>query len=247
MKKFPLLLAMIFSLITLQGCASKSFHVEIDSIAQQNLPSESGKKYCILSGSEQRDKNDLYFLEVVDQIKPYLEEKGMTLIADTLNADNVIFLDFGISDPIQKTKSYLVPQRGIVGYNTYSHGNSNYNIAGNHIYGQGSSNSHTTAQYGIVGYRTEQHHYTEYIRWIKMTTYRLVGNPPELGPQLWRLVLQSKGSTNDFREVLPFIIAPLSETLGTNTRGRAKFRVDDDEVAVSLGLTDKRISVRRID
>lgn len=247
MKKLPLLLAMVFSLIILQGCASKSFHVEIDSITQTTLSNANTEKYCIISGNKQMNTDNLYFLEVVDHIKPYLEEKGLTIIKDILLADNVIFLDFGVSEPIQKTESYLVPKEGIVGYDTYSYGDSNYTINGNYIYGQGTSNSHTTAQYGIIGYETEQRHYIEYIRWITMVAYRLVGNPPKLGPQLWKLVLQSEGSSNDFREVLPFIISPLSDTLCTNTRGRAKFRVDDNKMAVKLGLTDKRISVHRID
>ena len=178
MKKLPLLLAMVFSLIILQGCASKKFHVEIDSIAPTTLSNANTEKYCILSGNKQMSTDNLYFLEVVDHIKPYLEEKGVTVIKDILLADNVLFLEFGVSDPIQKTESYLVPKEGIVGYDTISYGNSNYTIDGDYIYGRGSSNSHTTAQYGIIGYETEQRHYTEYIRWITMTTYRLVGNPP---------------------------------------------------------------------
>lgn len=247
MKKLHLLLAMVFFLITLQGCASKTFRVEIDSIAPTTFSNASTEKYCILSGNKHVSIDNLYFLEVVEHIKPYLEEKGLTIIKDILTADNVIFLDFGVSDPIQKTENYIVPKEGIVGYDTYSDGNSNYTINDNYIYGQGTSNSHTTVQYGIVGYETEQRHYTEYIRWITMATYRLVGNPPKLGPQLWKLVLQSEGASNDFREVLPFIISPLGETLGTNTRGRAKFTVSDNTLAVKLGLTDKKISIRRID
>ena len=114
MKKLPLLLAMVFSLIILQGCASKSFHVEIDSITQTTLSNANTEKYCIISGNKQMNTDNLYFLEVVDHIKPYLEEKGLTIIKDILAADNVIFLDFGVSDPIQKLKTTLFRRKGLL-------------------------------------------------------------------------------------------------------------------------------------
>ena len=247
MRKILPYLGIALLALALSGCASQTLHVEVDSIAQQNPSNKSIENYYILPEDKQKNSDDLLFQEVVGAIKPYLEQKNIAIADDISQADNIIMLDYGISAPIQNTETYMVPQRGIVGYDTHSYGNSNYNIDGNYIYGQRNSNSYTSARYGVVGYKTEQRQYTTYNRWINMTAYRLVGNPPNIGPQRWKLSLRSEGSSNDFRKVLPFIVSPLEDTLCTNTGGLAKIIVHDYELMVKLKLMDKRISVHRID
>ena len=246
MKKILPYFAIALVVFMLSGCSSGTFHVEVDSIARQDLSSNLIENYYILPADSQKKPDDLFFQEVVSAIKPYLEQKNIAVANDVSQADNVIMLDYGISAPIQNTESYMVPQRGIVGYDTYSYGNSNYNIDGNYVYGQRNSTSYTSPRYGIVGYKTEQRQYTTYNRWITMTGYRLIGNPPNIGPQRWKISLRSEGSSNDFRKVLPFIISPLADTLCVNTEGVVKFAVYDYELMVKLKLMDKRISVHRI-
>ena len=134
-----------------------------------------------------------------------------------------------------------------MGYDTHSYGTGQANINGNYIYGNTNTNSYTTARYGIVGYKEEKEYYTEYNRWIDMAAYRLQRKDKKTGTPLWKLSLQSEGPSNDLRQVLPYIIYPLRDTLCTNTYGYAKFIVYDFSAWVELGLRDEKISVIRKD
>lgn len=221
----------LFLSLLISACGKTHYSVKADSITAQDYSNNTKESYYVIPLDKNTRVDDLTFQSVVSLIKPYFEEKNMYITNDIVKADNIIILGYGISDPQILTETRSEPVTGIIGYNYNTYGN----IYTNNNYGTYNSNTYSTPKYGIVGYREKQINYTIYSRWIGIAAYKK--EKDKIGKQIWKTYLYSEGSSNDLRGVMPYIIKPLSEVLGTNTNGYSEYLVnvlyqgqDDEEV-----------------
>lgn len=159
-------------LVGASGCAIQPyFEVSVSSI---NNGSPSINKTCFIgSGMENVTIDDLKFKEFSSYLKRALESRGYTL-DDPENAEIIILLGYGISDPQKNTAAMPIwGQTGISSSTTYGTINS---------YGYGSASytgtTYHTPTYGITGYAPIS--YTTYTRYAVITAYD------------WKEYLQSK-------------------------------------------------------
>lgn len=234
-------------LFFLSGCAGQTYVVGVDAISGVDSHSIENKSYYFLPLDKNVNANDLQFKEVCQLIKPYFENKNMIVAENLYNADYIIMLGYGISDPKEHIETYNTPVTGITGYNSYTFGTSNATIDRNNIYGTHNSQTYSTPTYGIVGYRQNIRTYTDYERHVGMAAYGLnkENDDIKLGDQVWKVFIHSIGSSGDFRKVLPFMLHILPETLGENTHGVVYYDIFDYSNSLDAPLRDDKIVVKK--
>lgn len=188
------------------GCTT--FNVSTDSLSSPNSP---GNRVLILPGESEIDADDLLFQEFAADVALALERQGFVVVDALDDADQAVFLSYGISDP--QTRTVSVPQFGRTGV---SSANTTGTISS---YGNSSSFSGTTTynyNYGITGYSNVQR--TQYTRLVVLTAYDVHKFlESENMVQIWRTTIVSTGSSGDLRRVFPVLIGTAEDLIGTNT------------------------------
>ena len=231
-------------LLFLSGCAGTPYSVGVDAISAVDNYVMENKRYYFFPLNKDVNIDDLQFKEVCRLLKPYFENKNMIVTENLYNADYIVMIDYGISEPKEHIETYNTPVTGITGYDSYTYGNSNSALDRNNIYGTYNSQTYSTPRYGIVGYQQNVRTYTDYERHIGMAAYGLnkENEDIKLGNQVWKVFIHSIGSSGDFRSVLPIMLNVLPETLGKNTYGAVYYDIYNHN-SPGEPLLDDKISV----
>lgn len=218
------LVAIIFSLI-FTGCATSSYTVKVDSIAD----SESlGETYVLKSGLQGIADNDLRFKEYANIVSNALKRKGLKKVDDVKTADLVIMLAYGISDP--KTKSYT---RSVPVY-----GQNNTTTVVNNSWGQqiGSFQTQQSNPYAPSGYQSVTDEVTTYDRFVVLTAYdakdviKPRGKDEKFEPKMaWETKVTSTGSSGDLRKVFPVMMIGAIPFFGENSGKQKVLNIDIDD------------------
>jgi hypothetical protein len=197
---------LIILVVLISGCTT--YNVNVSSIKADN---NVGKTYFIYPADKKVNPNDLLFKEFSDDVKFALKKKGYINVNDDQEADQIILLTYGISDP--KTKTISIPQFGKTGIKSAS------TTSNTQIYGNTATTSSTTTfnyDYGVTGYTS--YNKTVYTRVIIISSYDWQ-KYLESGEmvQLWQTKILSTGSTGDLRKAFPVLIAASEEYIGKNT------------------------------
>lgn len=209
MKNFKLLI-MAVAILIFAGCSPR-IQVSINSIG--STPHEY-QSYILLSGMKDTNPNDLQYKEYAGYINNALQDKGFKQV-DFANADIVVFLYYGISDPVNEQYSYSKPIYGQTGVSSsYSSGTLN-------SYGNMATYSGTTTYtptYGVVGSQNYSGTKTNYIRHIVLDAVdaKKYKDTQEI-QSLWKTTIMSTGSSSDLRTVFPILLGAGKEYIGTNT------------------------------
>jgi len=180
-------------IILLSGCAT--YHVRVDSI---NAPESNAKtKYILYPGDKNVAPTDLQFQEYSRYVDKALRLKGFTRAADFDDANMLVFIFYGISDPQVTQSAMVLPmwgQTGIASANTFGTLNT---------FGKMGTYQGTTTykpSYGFTGFQAVPVANTLYSKMIILYAidfeqYKEAQNVT----QLWKTTLTSIGTSGDLR------------------------------------------------
>ena len=200
-------------LLIFAGCGPE-FHVNVDSISSGEVTNDSK---CMLLPAEPNDvANQLEYKEYAQYVKRALEKKAFKVTDNADEANVVVFLKYGISEPHESVYSYSTPVWGQTGIS------SSHTMGSIHSYGGGmasySGTTTYTPQYGITGYQSHIGTRVTYTRFVILDAYDLERyKETNEEVQLWRTTATSTGSSGDLRLVFPIMVAASSEYIGENT------------------------------
>lgn len=217
-------------IVALSGCVHierkprVNFNVEVSALSGVQ---ESNAKYKLLPGNKDVDENDLQFKEYAQYVHRALNNRGFVMEENLNKAEIVVFLTYGVGEPVTSVESYAVPTFGQTGYSSaYTTGRVN-------MYGGYSQNTTLVPQYGITGSRTEFATNTNYNRYLAMSAFSV----PEFKKnkkrvELWQVSVTSKGPGDDLRRVFPVLAAASRSYINTNTDSKLKFTLEENDPEV---------------
>lgn len=217
-----LLIILSFSIFLLTGCSPR-VQVSINSIGNQPQHYQS---YTLMSGMKNINPDDLQHQEYVRYINKALQSKGLkpTTFAD---ADMVIFLYYGISEPSQENYNYSMPVYGQTGVSS-SYTSGTINSFGNMATYSGTTTY--TPTYGVVGSQTYSGTRTYFTRHVILDAVdaQRFKDTQEV-KSLWKTTIISKGSSGDLRTIFPILMGAGQEYIGTNTGKAIEITLPEDD------------------
>lgn len=204
----------------------------IDSYGQYDL---KGKKFSIESGMKDVSETDLQFKEFNSTVTKSFIRKGAIATNNRNDADIIVLLQYGISDPQTYQENIPIPIWGRTGIasstttkksnsNTYgsAYGNaySSGGVTSGSVYGSSTTNKNSTSStqynynYGITGVYNQTVTRTEYYRYCNVYAY---DNKTKSNDMLWKTSISSTGSSGDLRETLPYLVYTGMDFYGINT------------------------------
>lgn len=198
----------LLPLLVLFGCTT--FDMQIDALSDPNA--FTGRKVFIFPGDPGINPNDLLFREFGKQVEIALGRRGFEIVADISEADQIVFLLYGITDPQRRTVA--IPQFGPTSIQSAST-IGRATVQSNQIIG--SSTTTYNYEYGITGYVPVER--TTYTRMVLLSSYdwQHFATTEQLKP-IWRVAIESTGRSGDLRLVFPYMIAAAESHIGANTQ-----------------------------
>jgi hypothetical protein len=205
-----------------------SVKVDINSYADDNAL--NFKKYLLLPSDENISADSLEYREFSSYIVKVLSEKGFSQVNDISSADLVVFFSYGIGEPKLEYSTRLIPQWGQVGVISNTTGS---------VYGAGnyagfSSTTTHTPQYGLTGFTQQVTARTVYSRYFTLFAYSISNQSTESRSlsEVWRLVADSTGNSNDLRFILPMMVAASQDYIAKNSRRKISVNIRERSPSV---------------
>jgi hypothetical protein len=205
---FRLVVAILISTFALFGCGSL-FQVEVNGYSAGEI-FPNAQQVLILPGNTNIDPESFEYKEYKAQLSTVMQDRGYVLTESRDDADLYILFSYSI-DGEAISYSYTVPTYGAVpsGGATAT------------VYDFGSISTVDVQQgttVGVTGQNTYSGTRNVYHRAMGLIAfdadeYRATGQTK----RVWQLEVQSDGSTNNLREVMPYLIAGAEPHIGTNT------------------------------
>jgi hypothetical protein len=219
--------ALSFSLL-LASCVRNAvqFSASVDGLTSPSA--DIKKKYILAPGLKDVNSGDLQYKEFAEYVDRVLSELGFTKAENVDDADSIIYLSYGISDPQKNRFSYVLPVWGQTGFSG-SLTSGKYSFFGNTVSYSGTTTY--TPQYGIAGYMPVTESYNTYQRYMMLDAYDLDAfrKDKQLN-QIWKTVISSEGVMNDLRMVVPVLIGASRPYIGKNTIVKRAIEISDNEV-----------------
>ena len=202
--------ALMLSCLAVTACSSLAgiYQVNVDSMARQGLNFNAVPLYefrpapQIMQGVR---ADDLFFCNVADKVSSCLASRGMREARRGEKADVVIYLSYGVGDARQETAVESIPSyRPRIGLRYWN----------------------DPFFFDDVYYRQRVYNYTSYLRWLEVSARRLVKGEAE--DQLWVTRAESRGSSADLYNVLPWLLEAMRADFAANTYGTAAYEVRVD-------------------
>lgn len=228
---------MIGFFMTVNGCATirtalkekppaerrgQIVELTVDSI--NNNETMINKNLIILPANKDVILEDLQFQEYASYLKREMVSKGYNIVENMENADIVVFLGYGISEPKENIVSYSLPVYGKTGVSsatTYKMKYTNFNI------------TNYTPEYGIVGEKNHIRRYSTYTRYIYIVAYdNKLSKSAENIRQLWKTEIISNGTSDDLRWVYPIMLAAAKQYISENTEHKISLKIRENDEAV---------------
>jgi predicted small secreted protein len=225
---FVVLLATVLA----SSCTTtKNFQVQIDSIGTNVYEAE--KTYIVVPTDQQVKPDDLRFREYAGYLQKILAEKGYREVASSEEANIIVYMTYGVGDPETHTYAYSMPIYGQIGVT----------VTPGHPAPQPSPGTppsrppfpHYSPIYGIVGSKTEYQNYTTYFRYCKIEAFDLKSlreNNQER--QLWSTIITSRGSSDDLRYAMPYMLAAAKDYIGVNTGTKIEVTINEKDPKVTM-------------
>lgn len=226
---YLLLLGLVATAALISGCANQyQYYVNVDSLSSEG--SDTKKTYILLPGNKDTSVEDLQFKEFATYVHRALAAKGFVAGDSIEKAELAVFLAYGISEPREQLYSYSLPIWGQTGVSSSTTFGRLSTYGG---YGTYSGTTTYTPSYGVIGYTTHVGSYTTYFRFILLDAYDLeTYRKQKKLSQSWRTTITSTGSSGDLRRVFPILVAASKAYLGSNTGGKVRVVIDENDAAV---------------
>lgn len=213
--------------VTFSSCDTTYYAVKVNSYGDENFSDQ--KSYILIHSDSTISVNSFEFQEYADYIKRALRSKGYFFVEDPNIANVVVFVNYGISDPITYQKIVSAPVWGQTGVSsTTTTGNVNVNPYSNSIsYTQKTQNN---PSYGVTGYRSYSKTNTEYFRFLHLTAFDFDYFKEHDEPKtIWQTEVTSQGSTGDLRQVFPALVGASAEYFGRNSGKKVEIRLYEND------------------
>lgn len=202
-------LLVILSLLT--GCATvpqpMRIRSEVDALAISDANTK--RRFVVLPGRKDLKEQDLQFIEFKAYVEKVLANRGFTKADSLQDGDVLLFLDYGVGEPQTYQHSYDVPVWNDMGFYPYYRRYRFYP---------------TMTPY--YAQRTET--YMLYRRYVSLEAYDMAAHLQQKNPQqLWKITVQSRGTSNDLRLTLPYMLTAMQPYIGTNTGHMVTVDVDE--------------------
>jgi hypothetical protein len=208
-----ILLIVAAALLT-TACAT-SFNTTVNSYAAEGL--RPGQAHFILP-SDAAQGADLQFAEVKAALGRSLTQAGLRLTDAEEEAEVAVFVEYGIGDPRTETTVVQMPVWGQTGVA------SSTTTGTARTFGSTTTVNATTnytPSYGVVGYNNMPVTNTVFDRFLMVEAYDIAAHRAD-GKlvSLWKVTVQSSGSSGDLRYVIPYMLNSAVPYFGRSS-GRA--------------------------
>lgn len=225
MKKI-ILLTVIFSSLT--SCFRPPIEVNVDAISVSNAREK--KRYFLIPGNKDCSPSDLQFMEFARYTDNALTCEGFIKVESIEEADIVVILNYGISDPYVYQYTYETPiwgQTGVSSETTYGSISTFGNMA---TY---SSQTNYTPTYGVVGSKTQVGTGVLFFRYIVLSGMDLEKfkqtNKVEDAKSLWVTKANSTGSSSDLRKIFPILLVASQDHIARNTDQQVHYKIKEND------------------
>lgn len=208
--------------VLLQSCAPV-VRVDVDAIA---APCAKQKNtYVLVPGNENCTETDLQYQEFAYYTDHVLQEIGFTKAATCDDAEVIILLSYGISEPQVYEYAYSVPVVGQTGVECVSSfGGSRCGYA---------SYSRYTPVYGVVGTATEIGTGVIFERGLSLTGIDShVYRDSEAMVEVWKTKAVSIGESGDLRMIFPVMLAATKNHIAGSTGRVVSYTLRENDQCV---------------
>jgi hypothetical protein len=203
MNKIIFLILTLIPILFTTGCSpiSNKYKITIDAITAPNLKAIPSS-FKIEALGKNTNKNSLLFQEQSNYLVKLLLSKGYIQPYSSLEAQQIIYFDYGIEKLLEEVETYSEPEVSVgvsVGY-PYGFYRHHYNpFWGNWGY-----------------YRTYRKQYNYYNRYVTL----LAKN--QMGKELWRVDVSSIGESKNLKKIVPILLEASIPYIGKNTKEPVK-------------------------
>lgn len=205
------------------GCVAPRTHVA--QVEAQARPDATAKaNYFLVPGGKGQDEAR-EFGEYTVYVTRALHQQGFRKVATAVEADVLIFMAYGVSDPVTNrypdvttTTSGTFVSRGLLpmGSMTPFGGNSGTNISG--------------STPGFMPPLSNTRSHTSYGRVLNVEAYDMAVYATTKKMELvWKVRVTSVGPEGDLRRVMPFLATAMVPHLGTNSDHRFEVRINEED------------------
>ena len=224
-------LALLAALI-LVGCQS-TYSFKVDAINNPDPKVKELKSYKIVSSNTQINEEDLEFQEVSQYIKTALSGKGYYEAPAIENADMVIDVSYGVSEPQTdfKTKTSPIYGRSGGGYRTIAtpviDKNGNVRYVNSTVF--------TPPRVEMIGVQEQIVPIITYEKYLRMTSRdnRDLENN-ESPTQVWSIYIKNKDESEDLRKYVPLMAAAAIPYVGENTENQQEIKIKEEDDIVNF-------------
>jgi hypothetical protein len=204
----------IISLLTslLISCAAPNRQIQMNVSSLALATAQRPGHYMALPGNPGINKNDLQFKEFSSYIQAALNTRGFNLTQDLSKLELIIFVSYGVGAPENHLSTYNIPVWG-------RNGISSSTVQGNTI-------THKPT-YGVTGYvsnTTSTRTYSRYLI-VEALDYRHFTSTGEVA-SIWKTTIESRGTTEDLRVVIPFLVNGAQRYFGVDTKKAIPITLD---------------------
>jgi hypothetical protein len=224
----PLLLAL--AVVWLSGCATSTYDVKINAIANAEKP--SGESYRIIAKNGGDPRTDLRTKEAVDYVKAALSGRGLYEAPNPENADMVVEVDYDVEPPRVEFETRSVPVfarvdgglRSVIVPTRSSNGTVSYRRV----------TVMDPPSQELIGFDQQTVPVTVYEKYLRVSARENVASGDDSPPaQLWSVYVTNEAEDDDIRSALPVLASVVVDYIGVTTEKDQKVKVNsqDEEVA----------------
>ncbi|MGR8932149.1 MAG: hypothetical protein ACU836_16075 [Gammaproteobacteria bacterium] len=207
-------LGVVALLLLLTACATtpRVLEVRSDVDALATKDAQNKRHFVVLPGNKALKEQDLQFIEFKAYVEKALIASGFSKADSPQDGDVVLFLDYGVGEPQSYQYAYDVPVWNNMGFYPFYRRYGYYPMMSSYYYAP----------------RVET--YLVYKRYLSLEAYDMAAYLQQKTPiQLWKISVQSLGTSNDLRLTLPYMITAMKPYVGINTGHMVNIEINEHD------------------
>jgi hypothetical protein len=181
----------------------------------------AGLRYVLLPEENQRQGSSFEFPEYARHVERALATTKLVRVADAGSADLIIYVGYGISDPVKHAET--TPDAKFI---PVSNGSMTTKMTPD---GKLVSVPDTTYRWVGTG-SSSTTEWTTFDRWLRLSAIDAAEQRQSgKGREHWRLEVKSEGVSNDLRYVMPFMAYSASKYVGVDTGHALRVKVKEKD------------------
>ncbi|MFW5882985.1 MAG: hypothetical protein ACOCVG_01315 [Verrucomicrobiota bacterium] len=216
-------------LLLLAGCAT-TYEFEADAIADEADPLAGYESYLLVPADPEKE-GTLRFREAAEYVEAALSGRGLYPAPDREQADLLVELDYGISEPRTETESRSVSRRGASSIEivpVYARSKSSGRLV---LVGR-----QTIGMPGAIYRDKELVSRTVYTKYMKLNAfdYDPSAATPK-GKEVWSVHVKNENGSDQLRKYLPLLAAASIDLIGTDTGAeQTRVRLKEDAEVIDF-------------